>query len=187
MKTRSGTKTITTDYKDRAKDLLKTIGIKPELKVVVPVYAPPAEAAPPPPATPPREKQARVIKPEKEEKPKKEAEPPAPAPVTRAATGGPPPPPPAAAGKGPPPPPPPPAKTLISTALLDSLGDTPEETAAKEKAAKEAEQASKKGSMVDEMKAHQEIAPKQAGTKNGKSLMGFTEKYIDNLNYRKNY
>ena len=70
---------------------------------------------------------------------------------------------------------------------MDSLGDTPEETAAKEKAAKEAEQASKKGSMVDEMKAHQERLPKQAGTKNGKGLNVFTEKYIDNLNYRKNY
>ena len=28
---------------------------------------------------------------------------------------------------------------------------------------------------------------KQAGTKNGKGLNVFTEKYIDNLNYRKNY
>jgi hypothetical protein len=41
--------------------------------------------------------------------------------------------------------------------------------------------------MVEEMKAQQEIAPKQAGTKNGKGLSNFTEKYIDNLNYRKNY
>jgi hypothetical protein len=41
--------------------------------------------------------------------------------------------------------------------------------------------------MVEEMKAQQERAPKQAGTKNGKSLSTFTEKYIDNLNYRTNY
>ena len=41
--------------------------------------------------------------------------------------------------------------------------------------------------MVEETKAQQERAPKQAGTKNGKSLSAFTEKYIDNLNYRKNY
>ena len=188
MKTRSGTKTITIENKDRARDLLKAIGIKPELKIVVPVYAPPpAEAPAPPPATPPREKQARVTRSEKaaEEKAQKEAEE-----YLRTEpvkTGGPPPPPPAATGKGPPPPPPPPPKTVISTALLDSLGDTPEEKAAKEKAAKEAEQASKKGSMVEEMKAQQEKAPKQAGTKNGKNLNVFTEKYIDNLNYRKNY
>jgi hypothetical protein len=202
MKTRSGTKTITADNKEKAKELLKAIGIKPDLKVVVPVYAPPTAEAPP--ATPPREKQARVTRSEAEaerkaeeigkkaaeEKAKKEAEEflrsEPPAPVTKVATGGPPPPPPPS-GKGPPPPPPPPPKTVISTALLDSLGDTPEEKAAKEKAAKEAEQASKKGSMVEEMKAQQERAPKQAGTKNGKNLNVFTEKYIDNLNYRKNY
>ena len=41
--------------------------------------------------------------------------------------------------------------------------------------------------MVDEMKAQQEKAPKQAGTKDGKSLSVYKEKYIDNLNYRKNY
>ena len=41
--------------------------------------------------------------------------------------------------------------------------------------------------MVDEMKAQQEKAPKTAGTKDGKSLSVFKEKYIDNLNYRKNY
>jgi hypothetical protein len=41
--------------------------------------------------------------------------------------------------------------------------------------------------MVEEMKAQQERAPKQAGTKDGKSLSVYKEKYIDNLNYRKNY
>jgi len=41
--------------------------------------------------------------------------------------------------------------------------------------------------MVEEMKAAQERAPKQAGTKNGKTLSTWTEKYIDNVNYRKNY
>jgi hypothetical protein len=41
--------------------------------------------------------------------------------------------------------------------------------------------------MVDEMKAQQEKAPKTAGTKDGKTLNVYKEKYIDNLNYRKNY
>ncbi len=41
--------------------------------------------------------------------------------------------------------------------------------------------------MVEEMKAQQERAPKQAGTKNDKSLNVFIERYIDNLNYRKIY
>ena len=40
---------------------------------------------------------------------------------------------------------------------------------------------------MDEIKAQHEKAPKQAGTKNGKSLSSWTEKYIDNLHYRKNY
>jgi hypothetical protein len=52
------------DDKDKAKELLKAIGIKPELKVVVPQYAPPTAEAPP--ATPPREKQARVTRSEAE-------------------------------------------------------------------------------------------------------------------------
>ena len=66
MKTRAGTKTITTENKDKAKELLKTMGIKQEFKVAVPVYVPPAApaAATAPPATPPREKQAKVIKPD---------------------------------------------------------------------------------------------------------------------------
>ena len=44
------------------------MGIKPEFKVAVPVYVPPAApaAATAPPATPPREKQAKVIKPDAE-------------------------------------------------------------------------------------------------------------------------
>jgi hypothetical protein len=191
MKTRSGTKTITTENKDKAKELLKTLGIKPELKVVVPQYAPPpAQQATAPPATPPRQQQARVTKTESE-KPAAATKPPPPPPAAApAAKGGPPPPPPppaAATGGPPPPPPPPPPKPVISTALLDSLGDSPEEKAAKEKAAKDAEKAAAKGSMVEEMKAQQERAPKQAGTKNGKSLNVFTERYIDNLHYRKNY
>ena len=61
MKTRAGTKTITADNKEKAKELLKAIGIKPELKVVVPVYAPPPAEAAPPPATPSRQQQARVV------------------------------------------------------------------------------------------------------------------------------
>jgi hypothetical protein len=197
MKTRAGTKNITSDYKEKAKELLKAIGIKPDLKVVVPPAAQPVASLPSPQRPKP---QAQVIQPEAqiklpesqkaEEKAKKEAEdylrsePPAPV----AGKGPPPPPPPAPTGKGPPPPPPPPpAKPVITTALLDSLGDTPEEKAAKEKAAKEAAQAAKKGNMMEDLKAQQERAPKQAGTKNGKSLNEFTEKYIDNLNYRKNY
>jgi hypothetical protein len=64
MKTRAGTKTITLDNKDKAKELLKAIGIKTDLKVVVPQYAPPTAEAPP--ATPPREKQARVTRSEAE-------------------------------------------------------------------------------------------------------------------------
>jgi hypothetical protein len=196
MKTRGGTRTNTTENKERAKELLKAIGIRPELKVAVPQYTPAAA----PPATPPREQRAKVIKPEPEkaakdkaeEKAKEEAEtylrsePPVPV-ATRAPPKPPPPPPPAAAGKGPPPPPPPPPKIAISTDLLNELDDTPEEKAAKEKAAKEGAAAAKKGNMVEEMKAQQERAPKQAGTKDGKSLSVYKEKYIDNLNYRKNY
>jgi hypothetical protein len=67
MKTRAGTKTITLDNKDKAKELLKAIGIKPDLKVAVPVYAPPTAEAPPatPLPSPQRPKpQARVIIPE---------------------------------------------------------------------------------------------------------------------------
>ena len=40
---------------------------------------------------------------------------------------------------------------------------------------------------MDEIRAQQERAPKQAGTKNGKSLSNFTEKYLDSISYRKNY
>jgi hypothetical protein len=83
--------------------------------------------------------------------------------------------------------PPPPPKIAISTDLLNELDDTPEEKAAKEKAVKASLDAAKKGSMVDEMKAQQEKAPKTAGTKDWKSLLVYKEKYIDNLNYRKNY
>ena len=41
--------------------------------------------------------------------------------------------------------------------------------------------------MVQQIKDKQEQASKSAGTKNGRSLSTFTEKYIDNLNYRTNY
>ena len=131
MKTRAGTKSITSDNKDKAKELLKAIGIKPELKVVAPVYAPPpapaAAAAPlPSPQRPKPQAQviipeAQVIQPEAQiklpesekaakEKPKEKAVEKTP-PVSAPPAGGgpqPPPPPPEAAG-GPPPPPPPPA------------------------------------------------------------------------------
>jgi hypothetical protein len=53
MKTRGKTKTITTENKDKAKDLLKAIGIEPVLKVVAPVYATPPAAAAAPTAPPP--------------------------------------------------------------------------------------------------------------------------------------
>jgi hypothetical protein len=179
IKTRSGTKTITADNKERARELLKKIGIKPAIEVAAPT---PVAAAPPPEA--PKSKPPPTIA---------TAAPPPPA-----AAKPPPPPPAAAAGKGPPPPPPPPPppaaakpppppKPIITADLLNELEDTPEEKAAKEKAAKEAEAAAKKGNMVEEMKAQQERAPKQAGTKDGKSLSVYKEKYIDNLNYRKNY
>ena len=182
IKTRGGIKTNSTDNKDKAKELLTAIGIKPELKVVVPKYVPPVEH----PVAPP----AKVIHPPEEKPvaapPVAAAAAPPPPPV---AAPPPPPPPPVtvAAGKGPPPPPPPPPKTGISASLLDDLEDTKEEKEAKEKAAKQAAESAKKGGMMDEMKAQQEKAPKQAGTKNGKSLSSWTEKYIDNLNYRKNY
>ena len=72
----------------------------------------------------------------------------------------------------------------VSTSLLD---ETQEEKDAKAKAEKEAEAAAAKGGLLQEMKEKQERAPKMAGTKNGKSLSTWTEQYIDNLNYRKNY
>ena len=190
IKTRGEIKTNSTEHKAKAKELLKAIGIKTAIKVVVPEYVPPVEHPVAPPATPPRPKPpAKVIHPP-EEKPvaappvaAAAAPPPPPPPVAAP----PPPPPPVAAGKGPPPPPPPPPKTGISASLLDDLEDTKEEKEAKEKAAKQAAESAKKGGMMDEMKAQQEKAPKQAGTKNGKSLSSWTEKHIDNLNYRKNY
>ena len=202
MKTRGKTKTITTENKDKAKELLKAIGIKPELKVVAPVYTPPAAAAAPLPSPQRPKPQAQVIIPEAQiklpesekaakEKPKEKAVEKTP-PVSAPPAGGgppppPPPPPPAAAGGGPPPPPPLPAKTVISTALLGTLEDTPEEKAAKEKAAKLKKQSEAKNDMVQQIKDRQEQATKTAGTKNGRSLSTFTEKYIDNLNYRINY
>jgi len=182
IKTRGGTTENTAERKAKAKELLKAIGIKTPLSVVVPEYKPP------PPATPPRPKSKAIVsKPDEiepqpsplpDEKPKPKPPPPPPA-----AEKGPPPPPPP--GKGPPPPPPPPSKPkAVSTSLLD---ETPEEKEAKAKAEKEKEMAASKGGMVEEMKKKQEQAPKTAGTKNGKSLSPWTEKYIDNLNYRNNY
>jgi hypothetical protein len=78
---------------------------------------------------------------------------------------------------------PPKAKPVL-TSLLD---ETQEEKEAKAKAAKKNEvAAAQSGGMGQEMKERQKRAPKQAGTKKGKSLSTWTEKYIDNLNYRKN-
>jgi hypothetical protein len=55
MKTRAGTKTNTTENKDKARELLKKIGIKPKIEEVIPPPAPaapktPAAAQPEPPA-----------------------------------------------------------------------------------------------------------------------------------------
>jgi hypothetical protein len=186
IKTRSGTTENTAERKAKAKELLKAIGVKNPLNVVVPPYVPP-------PATPPRPKgQPIVLSPgvrqserpseiEEEIKPVEILPPPAPA-----ASAPKPPPPPILPGKGPPPPPPPPAAAPkpVLTSLLD---DTQEEKEAKAKAAKEGEVIEAKGGMVQELREKQEKAPKQAGTKNGRSLSTWTEKYIDNLNYRKNY
>jgi hypothetical protein len=74
MKTRSGiTKTITTGNKNTAKELLKILGIQPELKVVIPEYVPSIEQVAPL-STPPRTKpHAQVIHPEKAEAAKIEA------------------------------------------------------------------------------------------------------------------
>ena len=117
MKTRAGTKTITLDNKDKAKDLLKAIGIKPELKVVAPVYA---QAAASPLPSPQRPKpQAQVIQPAKPPPAAAEAaaKPPPPPPAV-AVTKPPPPPPPAA---GPPPPPPPAAASEKSKTTTSSV------------------------------------------------------------------
>ena len=105
IKTRAGIKTITTENKDKAKELLRAINVKPSIKVVVPEYVPPVVQ---PPATPPRPKpQAQVVSIPEEAKapppPKPAAAPPPPKPAAA------PPPPPPPPGKGPPPPPPPPA------------------------------------------------------------------------------
>jgi len=168
------------------------------------IYAtpPPAAAAPlPSPQRPKPPAQVILVQPEAQiklpesekaakEKPKEKAvekTPPVSAPPAGGGPPPPPPPPPAAAGGGPPPPPPLPAKTVISTALLDTLEDTPEEKAAKENAAKLKKQSEAKNDMVQQIKDRQEQASKTAGTKNGRSLSTFTEKYIDNLNYRINY
>jgi hypothetical protein len=186
MKTRGGNKAITKENKDKARELLKKIGIKATIEVVIPPPPPPAATAPPPPtaaAAAPPPPAAATLPPAPKTPPATAAPPPpaaiAPA-ITPALT-------PAAGGKGPPPPPPPPPKIAISTDLLNELDDTPEEKAAKEKAAKVSLDAAKKGSMVEEMMAQQEKAPKTAGTKDGKTLNVYKEKYIDNLNYRKNY
>ena len=49
----SGDKTNTTRNKEEAKELLKRIGIKHPIKIIVPQYVPPAAATEPKPATPP--------------------------------------------------------------------------------------------------------------------------------------
>ena len=194
MKTRAGTKTITIENKDKAKDLLKTMGIKPEFKVAVPVYVPPAApaAATAPPATPPREKQAKVIKPDaelekvakekamKEEKAKKEAEeylrsePPPPASTKPPATGkGPPPPPP------PPPPAPPPApppSTTKETNLAAAQAKMMQEIVDRAENDDPEERAIKK-----------EASSKTMGTKDGKNLLGIKTQWINHTGYRDNY
>ena len=69
IKTRAGLKQISIENKEKAKELLKAIGIKTAIKVVVPEYVPPvAQVAPL--GTPPRPKPlAQVVQPT-EEKPK---------------------------------------------------------------------------------------------------------------------
>ena len=176
IKTRSGTTENTAERKAKAKELLKAIGIKNPLTVSVPTYVPP-------PATPPRPKgQPIVLSPgvrqserpseiEEEMKPVEILPPPAPA-----ASAPKPPPPPIPPGKGPPPPPPA-AAAAPKPVLTSLLDDTQEEKEAKAKAAKEGEVKEAKGGMVQELREKQETAPKQAGTKNGRSLSTWTEKY----------
>ena len=73
IKTRGGTKTNTIENKEKAKELLKAIGIKTAIKVVIPEYVPSIEQVAPL-STPPRTKpHAQVIHPEKSEAAKIEA------------------------------------------------------------------------------------------------------------------
>ena len=106
MKTRGGTKTNTIESKEKAKDLLKAMGIKPAIKIAVPEYIPPAaqpEVAPP--ATPPRpNRQAQVVKSPAPAPPKPTPPPPPPPPKAAPPKAAPPPPPPPKEGKGPSPP-----------------------------------------------------------------------------------
>jgi hypothetical protein len=181
IKTRGGTTENTAEKKARARELLKAIGVNLPLNVTVPIYVPPA--------TPPRPKGRPIVlspvdrpvdRPseiEEEIRPVEFLPPPAPKP----------PPPPIPTGKGPPPPPPPPPPPAPKPVLTSLLDDTQEEKEAKAKAAKEGDVIEAKGGMVQELRQKQATAPKQAGTKNGRSLSTWTEKYIDNLNYRKNY
>ena len=195
LKTRAGNIENTKENKAKAIELLKAIGIRPEYVPPPPTIAeiPKAKAEKPKPAPPPAPAPAPAPvvdkpKPAPAPPPAAVAEKPKPPPVVDKPKPPPPPPVAAAAGKGPPPPPPPPPpKPAISSDLLNDLEDTKEEKDAKAKAAKLAEEGAKKGDMMDEIRAQQERAPKQAGTKNGKALSDFTEKYVDNLHYRKNY
>jgi hypothetical protein len=184
MKTRGGTKTNTIESKEKAKDLLKAMGIKPAIKIAVPEYIPPAaqpEVAPP--ATPPRpNRQAQVVKSPAPAPPK-----PAPAPPPPKPTPPPPPPPPKAApppppppkeGKGPPPPPPPPTDNAIQgpekakasrekmlSELIDKVeNDDPDERASKK-----------------------EASSKTQGTKDGKSLTKIKKQWVNYVGYRDNY
>ena len=181
IKTRGENKANTKENKAKATELLKALGITsvyvPPPPTIAEILAAKATPKPAPPAPAPAPPPAAAATP-----PPAAAATPPPAPAKP-----PPPPPPAAAGKGPPPPPPPPPKPIISTALLGDLEDTKEEKEAKAKAEKLAKEGAKKGDLMDEIRAQQERAPKQAGTKNGKSLSNFTEKYLDSISYRKNY
>ena len=204
MKTRGKTKTITTENKDKAKELLKILGIKPELKVVAPVYAPP----PAPLQSPQRPKpQAQVILvqpeaqiklPESEkaakEKPKEKAvekTPPVSAPPVATpppATGGPPvsaPPvstPPPATG-GPPPPPPPPPLTILSNKELEAQKAL---AAASAKMMQELVDRAENDD-PEERAIKKEATSKSMGTKDGKNLLEIKKHWINYTGYRDNF
>ena len=191
IKTRGVRKEITKENKDKARDLLKAIGIKPSLNVVVPEYNPP------PPATPPRPKSRAIVsKPDEieplpsplpDEKPK-----PKPPPPPAAAAKGPPPPPPP--GKGPPPPPPPPGK---------GPPPPPPPPPPSKKESKPTESKPKeapKGDYISELKdkiendddpeekaKKKEATSKTQGTKDGKNLLSIKKQWINYVGYRDNY
>ena len=180
LKTRGGVKENTIENKNKAKELLKRIGvdIKPALNVSVPTYVPP-------PATPPRERPALVSSPvAKSKKPAviEETSPPA------APKPPPPPPPPlaaaASAGKGPPPPPPPPPKQIVST--------TEAETKKKQAASaalmlKELVDKVENDDDPEEKANKKEATSKTQGTKDGKNLVKIKKQWINYVGYSDNY